>query len=154
MEDFEKELEESKSKDAAEGGDDVEIDDGEHLNEFDEADLGDDPFARPEAPTGLDSGSEPWLTSDRDYTYQEVSYPHLHPRLTIRMNSIHVAPHTFLCLPPRLKSFPPHLRRKAVHYCPTPNPPRRCPPFHLRERRRYLQAYAQISGSRHSIPLC
>ncbi|KAG8216114.1 eukaryotic translation initiation factor 2 beta [Butyriboletus roseoflavus] len=72
MEDFEKELEVSKSKDAAEGGDDVEIDDGEHLNEFDEADLGDDPFARSEVPTGLDSGSEPWLTSDRDYTYQEL----------------------------------------------------------------------------------
>lgn len=75
MEEFEKEFEESKTKDAAEGGDDVEIDDGEHLNEFDEAELGEDPFARPEAPIILDSGSEPWLTSDRDYTYQEVSYP-------------------------------------------------------------------------------
>ena len=75
MEDFEKELGESKSKDAAEGADDVEIDDGEHLYDIDEAELGDDPFARPEAPTGVDSGSEPWLTSDRDYTYQEVCTP-------------------------------------------------------------------------------
>ena len=80
MEEFEKELEESKSKGAAEGADDVEIDDGEHLNDIDEAELGDDPFARPEAPTGVDSGSEPWLTSDRDYTYQEVSHPHLEPK--------------------------------------------------------------------------
>ena len=73
MEDFEKELGESKSKDAAEGADNVEIDDGEHLNDIDEAELGDDPFARPEAHISVDSGSEPWLTSDRDYTYQEVS---------------------------------------------------------------------------------
>jgi len=102
MEDFEKELEESKSKDAGEGADDVDIDDGEHLNEFDEAELGDDPFARPEAPTGVDSGSEPWLTSDRDYTYQEVNCPRLNPHLTILINPIHAAPHTFLRLPPRI----------------------------------------------------
>jgi translation initiation factor 2 subunit 2 len=44
---------------------------------MDEAELGEDPFARAESqPTGLDSGNEPWLKSDRDYTYQEVrSYP-------------------------------------------------------------------------------
>lgn len=93
MEDFEKELEESKSKEAAEGADEVEIDDGEHLNDIDEAELGDDPFARPEVPTGVDSGSEPWLTSDRDYTYQEVSSPRFNPRLTILTNpsSSHVS---------------------------------------------------------------
>ena len=102
MEDFEKELEESKSKDTAEGADEVDIDDGEHLNDIDEAELGDDPFARPEAPTGVDSGSEPWLTSDRDYTYQEVSYPRFNLCLTILINPIHVAPHTFLRFPPRI----------------------------------------------------
>lgn len=69
MEDFEKELNEAKAKDDA---DDGELDDGEHLNELDEADLGDDPFARNEAPAGIDSGTEPWLGSDRDYSYQEV----------------------------------------------------------------------------------
>ena len=154
MEDFEKELEESKSKDAAEGADDVEIDDGEHLNEFDEAELGDDPFARSEVPTSVDSGSEPWLTSDRDYTYQEVGCSRFTPRPTILTNPIRVAPHTFLHLPSRLQSFPSYIRRKAVHHRSTSNPPRRCPPLHLRQRSRYLQAYAQISRTRHFIPLC
>lgn len=102
MEEFEKELEESKSKGAAEGADDVEIDDGEHLNDIDEAELGDDPFARPEAPTGVDSGSEPWLTSDRDYTYQEVSRPHFDPSPIKSANPIHVAPYTLLRLSSRL----------------------------------------------------
>ncbi|KAH7883037.1 eukaryotic translation initiation factor 2 beta [Phlebopus sp. FC_14] len=69
MEEFEKELNDAKSKDEAE---EAEVDDGEHLNDIDEAELGDDPFARPEAPTGVDAGNEPWLTSDRDYTYQEL----------------------------------------------------------------------------------
>ncbi|EIW79628.1 eukaryotic translation initiation factor 2 beta [Coniophora puteana RWD-64-598 SS2] len=69
MEDFEKELNDSKAN--IEG--DEEADDGAHLNELDDADLGDDPFARgAEAPTGIDSGSEPWLSSDRDYTYPEL----------------------------------------------------------------------------------
>ena len=69
MEDFEKELNEAKVKEDVE---DVDVDDGEHLNDIDEAELGDDPFARPEAPTGLDNGTEAWLSSDRDYTYDEV----------------------------------------------------------------------------------
>lgn len=67
MEDFEKELSEVKAKEDVE---DVDVDDGEHLNDIDEIELGDDPFAR--VPTGLDSGTEPWLSSDRDYTYEEV----------------------------------------------------------------------------------
>ncbi|KAG9308321.1 hypothetical protein JVU11DRAFT_12085 [Chiua virens] len=91
MEDFEKELEESKSKDAVDGADDVEIDDGEHLNDFDETELGEDPFARPEVPTSVDSGGEPWLTSDRDYTYPEASIPmfkhHCQTILIIAINS-------------------------------------------------------------------
>ena len=68
MEAFEKELSESKAKD----GDDEEGEEGGAMEEYDETDLGDDPFARGE-PTTLDSGSEPWLGSDRDYTYPEVS---------------------------------------------------------------------------------
>ena len=69
MEDFEKELNENKVKEEG----DEEGDDGAHLNELDDADLGDDPFARgTEAPTGVDSGTEPWLSSDRDYTYSEL----------------------------------------------------------------------------------
>ena len=41
--------------------------------EVDETELGDDPFARGGGEgVSLDSGSEPWLKSDRDYTYEEV----------------------------------------------------------------------------------
>jgi translation initiation factor 2 subunit 2 len=69
LEAFEKELNESKAKDAAED----EGDDGEGLAEIDEAELGDDPFAQgADAPTGVDAGNEPWLKSDRDYTYPEL----------------------------------------------------------------------------------
>jgi len=69
LEAFEKELNESKAKDAAED----EGDDGEGLAEIDEAELGDDPFAQgAEPPTGVDAGNEPWLKTDRDYTYPEL----------------------------------------------------------------------------------
>jgi len=68
LEAFEKELEESRAKDA-----DDEVDGGRDLAEIDEAELGDDPFVRgAEAPTGVDAGNEPWLKSDRDYTYAEL----------------------------------------------------------------------------------
>ena len=68
MEAFEKELNQSKAKDADEdeGGDDNQ------MPEVDEAELGDDPFARAGEGVSLDSGNEPWLKSDRDYTYEEV----------------------------------------------------------------------------------
>jgi len=75
---FEKELNESKAKTSkTEGGDDDDDDgpepDGSHLDNLDEEDLGDDPFAHgTDAPVGVDAGTEPWLKSDRDYTYQEV----------------------------------------------------------------------------------
>lgn len=76
---FEKEVTESKAKSTTEGADDDDEDgpapDGSHLEEFDEAELGDDPFARPDAPVGVDAGNEPWLKSDRDYTYPEVRDP-------------------------------------------------------------------------------
>jgi len=107
MEDFEKELNEAKAKDEAE---EAEADDGEHLNELDEADLGDDPFARSEAPAGIDSGTEPWLGSDRDYTYPEVCAlvvilcpdPY-QPTLS--------APNTILRLPPCRKPIITHFHR-------------------------------------------
>jgi translation initiation factor 2 subunit 2 len=71
LEAFEKELNESKAKDEA----DDEGDDGEGLAEIDEAELGDDPFAQgADAPTGVDAGNEPWLKTDRDYTYPEVRF--------------------------------------------------------------------------------
>ena len=68
LEAFEKELNESKTKDADE-------DDGGEENqmlEVDEAELGDDPFARGGEAASLDAGNEAWLKSDRDYTYEEV----------------------------------------------------------------------------------
>lgn len=70
LEAFEKELHESKVKEAA--AEEEEADDGEHLDEVDEAELGDDVFARGDAPAGIDAGTEPWLDSDRDYTYSEL----------------------------------------------------------------------------------
>jgi len=91
LEAFEKELNDSKAKTASkEGGDEDEDDgpepDGSHLDNIDEAELGDDPFAQPgDAPVGVDVGNEAWLKSDRDYTYQEVdlSHPNLSPPLPL-----------------------------------------------------------------------
>ncbi|KAK7680394.1 hypothetical protein QCA50_016634 [Cerrena zonata] len=69
MEAFEKELNQSKVK----GDEEEEVPDGKHLEEVDENELGDDPFARGEGgAASLDVGSEPWLGSDRDYTYAEL----------------------------------------------------------------------------------
>ncbi|EPQ50801.1 hypothetical protein GLOTRDRAFT_66502 [Gloeophyllum trabeum ATCC 11539] len=67
---FEKELQaESKKED----GDEEAEQDGEHLLNVDESELGENVFANTtEAPTGLDAGNEAWLKSDRDYTYQEL----------------------------------------------------------------------------------
>ncbi len=76
LEAFEKELNDSKDKSK---GDDAEEEDeafdSSHLDNIDEAELGDDPFARPtDAPQGVDAGNEAWLKSDRDYTYEEARF--------------------------------------------------------------------------------
>ncbi len=80
LEAFEKELNESK-KESGEGkpkkaDDDEEEEDipvdTSHLDNLDEAELGENPFSRPDAPIGVDAVTEAWLSSDRDYTYQEV----------------------------------------------------------------------------------
>jgi translation initiation factor 2 subunit 2 len=70
LEAFEKELKKSKDK-SAEDDDDDEIEHNPNLD-IDDAGLEHDPFAQPDAPVGIDAGNEPWLKSDRDYTYQEV----------------------------------------------------------------------------------
>jgi len=67
MEAFEKELNESKAKE--EEDEDIGED---AVAEIDETELGEDPFARGENAIAIDAGSEPWLGSDRDYTYQEL----------------------------------------------------------------------------------
>ncbi|KAJ3560391.1 hypothetical protein NP233_g10870 [Leucocoprinus birnbaumii] len=75
MEAFEKELNESKKEkkggDEDEEEDDVPVDTS-HLDNVDETELGDNPFSRPDAPVGVDAGTEAWLSSDRDYFYPEL----------------------------------------------------------------------------------
>ncbi|KAI0366553.1 eukaryotic translation initiation factor 2 beta [Pilatotrama ljubarskyi] len=69
LEAFEKELNQSKAQEAEEeeGGEEGAA------QELDEGELGEDPFARAgESGVSLDSGNEPWLKSDRDYTYEEL----------------------------------------------------------------------------------
>ena len=80
LEAFEKELSESKAKDEEVDPDEVGGEsDGRHLDDVNEEDLGEDVFAQShETPAGVDSQVEPWLSSDRDYTYQEVSIG-MHP---------------------------------------------------------------------------
>jgi hypothetical protein len=69
---------------------------------MDDAELGDDPFAQGDAPVGVDAGTEVWLNSDRDYTYQEVGdsdFPHL------SHINISIAPHTILLVITRCQSL-------------------------------------------------
>jgi len=82
---FEKELNESKSKPSAAADDDEDDEpiNTEHLDNMDEAELGDDPFAQGDAPVAVDAGNEAWLKSDREYTYQEL--------LTRFYSSLHAA---------------------------------------------------------------
>ncbi|KZS96859.1 hypothetical protein SISNIDRAFT_547558 [Sistotremastrum niveocremeum HHB9708] len=76
LEAFEKELENSKGGDADDDDIAAALDD--------DADLGDDPFAPvADVPSGVDTGSEPWLGSDRDYKYNEL--------LTRFFNALHAA---------------------------------------------------------------
>ncbi|KAF8351974.1 domain found in IF2B/IF5-domain-containing protein [Amanita rubescens] len=79
LKEFEKELNQSKSKSSgADGAGADEEDEGEgfgenNFEEIDEAELGENPFARAaDAPVGVDAGNEAWLKSDRDYTYSEL----------------------------------------------------------------------------------
>ena len=71
-------MSESKSKgeeqEADEAGGEQDV---RHLDDVNEEDLGEDVFAQAhEIPATTDSQTEPWLSSDRDYTYQEVSFNH------------------------------------------------------------------------------
>jgi len=65
-----------KTEDAEDQDDEGPAPDGSHLDNIDEEELGDDPFARSDAPApalvGVDAGNEAWLNSDRDYNYQEL----------------------------------------------------------------------------------
>jgi len=80
---FEKELNVSKKADGEDDDEDAGPQDTSHLDNIDEAELGDDVFAQSDAPVGVESGTEAWLKSDRDYTYPEL--------LTRFYNSLHAA---------------------------------------------------------------
>ena len=68
MEAFERELSSSKGKEE----DEEEGEDGPSAyNDIDENEHGENPFAAGEEPSH-DGDSQPWLGSDRDYTYPEV----------------------------------------------------------------------------------
>ncbi|KAF7795813.1 hypothetical protein EIP86_006980 [Pleurotus ostreatoroseus] len=69
MEEFEKQLTQSKGKDDEDKGDE---EDGDGDMRYDDHELGDEnPFASSEGVT-LEGGNEAWLGSDRDYTYPEL----------------------------------------------------------------------------------
>lgn len=71
MEAFEREISEAKAKD--EDGEDEVDGNATAFNEIDEGEHGENPFARPDDSVQHGgSDSEPWLGSDRDYTYPEV----------------------------------------------------------------------------------
>jgi len=82
MEEFERELgdmsiskpKKKKEVKIADDEDEEDVPDGAEFEDIDEMELGDNPFAMG-AGGSLGAGSadaEPWLSSDRDYTYQEV----------------------------------------------------------------------------------
>ena len=70
-----------KAEDAEDDDDEGPAPDGSHLDNIDEEELGDDPFARSDAaPVGVDAGNEAWLNSDRDYDYQEACFGFYSPQ--------------------------------------------------------------------------
>jgi translation initiation factor 2 subunit 2 len=96
MEAFEKELKES-AKDGEDEDEDAPREDLEI-----EGDIGDDVFAQGEAPSGVESGSEAWLKSDRDYYYPELLtrfYSQLHAANPALLNS---AGKRYTIAPPQL----------------------------------------------------
>ena len=106
--------------------------DGIHLDDVNEEDLGEDVFAQAhEIPAGVDSQNEPWLSSDRDYTYQEVS-PGTYSRIPLYLPN-RVASSTFLCptscLEPRSFLF----QYQTLHHCSPTNHARRKQEIHLRQ---------------------
>lgn len=70
MEEFERQLGEAKAKDEDE--EEVEEVDAAAFDDIDEGEHGENPFARPDDAPQDGGDSQPWLSSDRDYTYPEV----------------------------------------------------------------------------------
>lgn len=138
LEAFEKELSQSKAKDEEADVDETGGEpDGHHLDDINEEDLGEDVFAHPhEAPASVDPQSEPWLASDRDYTYQEVSLE-TYPRAQLHLRC-RVASSTFLRSAPCLQSRSLLLQHQALHYRSPTNHARREQEIDLRQYSRYL----------------
>ena len=110
MEAFEKELNESRAKDGE--GEDA---DGAPIDDVDEAELGDDPFARGGEAAVVDAGGEAWLNSDRDYTYAEVRFAALpHVRLYAHFTCLIAAP-ALLWPAARVEPRPLKHCRQATH---------------------------------------
>ncbi len=118
MEAFEKELNESKAK----GGDEEEGEEegGAAMDDIDEAELGEDPFARDVVT--LDAGSEPWLGSDRDYTYPEASTTY---NFLVECSNYlaTVAPPSLLRATSCFQSSPSHFLWQTIHHCTTSSHP-------------------------------
>ena len=103
LEDFERELGET-------GGQEGDID-GAHLDNIDEAELGDDVFASGGEARSGGTNEEPWLGSDRDYTYPEVCFNPLHlssfwSPIDIFPYALFTAPTPLLCPTTRSEPLP------------------------------------------------
>ena len=155
LEEFERQLDESRSKAKEDGDEEDEGPDGERtLDHLEDADLGDDPFAAGGGGgAGAEgaAGDEPWLKSDRDYTYQEV-------RRAIQLKSLSLtapaAADALLLAPARRQPRPPVLIRKAVHHRAPLDPQRREQEDDLCQRHRHLQADAQTGARPTHHHLC
>lgn len=150
MEAFEKELSQAKAKDAEEG----EEEEGGDMQEYDETELGEDPFAHggDGAPATLDSGTEPWLGSDRDYTYPEVRFSYCTALLSPMSHSVPLlAAPTLLRSASRIQSSALINLGQALHNRPSTSPARRKQEIGLRQHLRNLQTYAQTAGARHPV---
>lgn len=122
MEAFEAELHEAKatSSKAADGDEEegADGDDAPRGEDIDiDGDIGDDVFAAGEAPVGLESGSEAWLKSDRDYTYPEVLVLHSYEAWGdadgTHSSFLHVSSHIYM--PPTPPSSTPVERGTLSH---------------------------------------
>jgi hypothetical protein len=134
MEEFERELgdmsiskpKKKKEVKIADDEDEEDVPDGADFEDLDETELGYNPFAMGAGGSAV-AGSidtEPWLGSDRDYTYQEV---HLYPSSSLLsrhtdMNLCLTAPESLLSLPPCCKPCSRPLRFETIHPRPTLDP--------------------------------
>lgn len=114
FEDFERELGEAQGEDI----------DGAHLDNLDEAELGEDVFASGggEVRTAA-ANEEPWLGSDRDYTYPEVSMTWLDDRCGTITNLMTPAPSPILRSTARTKPRSSFGHQQEILYCATSDLP-------------------------------